>query len=519
VSALLASSCSVVKTKFPQKIYGLEHYFPIDGKVDFSAFRNVDAADVLMVDSLGKGKKSKKTRVRWAFLADDLNLYIAVEWHDDTLNNIYTLKDGPVDYDGVQIQFDDDGNGNIAEGEDARLLLSATEGGSLYVDQHNKASKYEADTIGNGYGKLKYYPEKKIYQAEFLLPVIPDSAGQDAKITHATRYNILIFDHVRYIRSSGFLGAIRPAERDSSSWPVLPVEPGCGYIHAGIPKNLPGLIVFVSDHEVPVGEIYTFSPSSGDVRRVTHLPGLFKDSVSLSHDRSKIVFHGTTEMKNYDSYEIYRIDIDGSHLVRLTDNNIFDAHPGWSPDDRRIVYASSREPGRISTIVMSEDGIELNNLTPAPFSDGDPDYLPDGRIIFNTNRFSRSPQLRIAVMNEDGTDVRQLTFRPGVSDHDPSGSKGKVYFERFMKDTYYATDIESAFAPWALVEIDLMSGNERIILSDRWANRIPVRAPGGQYIAYIKGVAHQEIRLIDLTARDHGRLLPEITHIRYFDWK
>jgi Tol biopolymer transport system component len=76
------------------------------------------------------------------------------------------------------------------------------------------------------------------------------------------------------------------------------------------------------------------------VRRVTRLPKLFKDNVSLSHDRTMIAFHGTEKRNDTKTYEIYTTDIDGSNLTQLTNNIILDGHPAWSLDchDFRKIY-------------------------------------------------------------------------------------------------------------------------------------------------------------------------------------
>ena len=90
--------------------------------------------------------------------------------------------------------------------------------------------------------------------------------------------------------------------------------------------------------------------------------------------------------------------MDGSGLTRLTNNSILDGHPGWSLDDSQIVYASFRPGGGSKLVLMSDDGTELEVLTPDGVSDNDPDFLADGRIVFKTDRFSTLPEVRIAVM-------------------------------------------------------------------------------------------------------------------------
>ncbi len=517
---IYTTACDRVTTSTsPITTQGLKHRFKIDGIIDFTGL-NVQETDVSMNPFIRSGSAIGQTHVRWAFVNDDQSIYFAIEWQDNTYNNRLDFSRPPSDVDGVQLQFDNDKNGTLDIDDDIRVIYAAPGQGSMYIDQHVTIDNgNDSDLIGNGFGQLHYNASTQRYQAEFIFPMLPDEEAEDANLFLSPPYNIIFFDHVNLASSSGSAGSIFPFSRNSSSWPVLPVSKGGIYTHPQLPNTLGGLIVFVSTHEEANGEIYTFDPATRVVKRITHLPGLQKDSVSLSHDRTKVAFHGGPGETDYNAYEIYTINIDGKNLKRLTNNATLDAHPGWSPDDSRIVYASRRKSGGIGLVVMSEDGSKINELTPSPYQDGDPDYLPDGRIVCTTLRFSKEPQIRIAVMNENGNNIRQLSYKGEVSDHDPVGNNEKVYFERFQKNTFWATDAETPFVPWALVEVDLNTGYERTLLLDRWNNRLPIPDPSGQYIAYIKGIAHTAIHLIDLLGKDRGRLIPDITHILYFDWK
>jgi Tol biopolymer transport system component len=43
------------------------------------------------------------------------------------------------------------------------------------------------------------------------------------------------------------------------------------------------------------------------------------------------------------NWEIYTMDGDGSHAVRLTANDVQDRFPIWSPDASQIAFGSQRE--------------------------------------------------------------------------------------------------------------------------------------------------------------------------------
>lgn len=39
------------------------------------------------------------------------------------------------------------------------------------------------------------------------------------------------------------------------------------------------------------------------------------------------------------------MNADGSHLRRLTHNSVYDNHPSWSPDGKRLVFTRASKNG------------------------------------------------------------------------------------------------------------------------------------------------------------------------------
>ena len=494
--------------------------YPIDGTVNLSAMSGVQSRQVSMRDYLGEGDEVNTITVRWALDNDDRHLYVALEWDDATHDNDFDLVAGPLVFDGVRLVFDEDGSGAHDIGEDSRTVIAASVN-SQYVDIHRVTpGQNETDAIGDGFAKLKYDAVGGMYSAEFLVTLSDDANGDDGPLTAGTRYNILIIEGLDLTQLTGNGGTVFADLVNSAAWPSLLLKTDPVTPHPRIPTGLSGMIVFLSDHEVaPNGEIYAFNPATGAVTRVTNQPNLFKDNISLSHDLTKVAFHGAASKTDYNAYEIYTIDTDGNNLTQLTNNGVLDGHPAWSPDDSRLVYASFRGGVGASLVIMSNAGVEIVDLTQGAFDDNDPEYTPDGRIVFKTGRFSTLPEVRIAVMNDDGSGVVQLTDVSPSSDHDPAGDDNHCLFERFPKNTHYATDVEAGFIGWAIVEVAVATSTERTLMADGWINWLPVYDPTSAYIAYLKGSGTTAAHLMTRDGAELGRLIPNMTHIRYIDWK
>lgn len=117
--------------------------------------------------------------------------------------------------------------------------------------------------------------------------------------------------------------------------------------------------------------------------------------------------------------DIYLINSDGTGTIRLTSEAGADINPAWSPDGRKIAFASDRAGNR-EIYVMNADGTDPLRLTNHDAADYGPAYSPDGKRIAFTSERDGNPE--IYVMNADGTNLSRLTNDPPASAMDPAWS-------------------------------------------------------------------------------------------------
>ena len=178
-------------------------------------------------------------------------------------------------------------------------------------------------------------------------------------------------------------------------------------------------IVFVSDrdghvmHGIPTYEIYVMDADGGNPQNLTNNPD--RDSQpSWSPDGKRIVFASDrdTDRDAPHNYEIYVMDADGGNQQRLTENRKNDWQPSWSPDGKRIAFYSDRKGDleNYEIYVMDADGGNQQRLTENRVNDGIPSWSPDSkRIAFYSNRDGNT---EIYVMDADGANPQNLTNNP-----------------------------------------------------------------------------------------------------------
>ncbi|MGF1503175.1 MAG: M28 family peptidase [Paracoccaceae bacterium] len=278
-------------------------------------------------------------------------------------------------------------------------------------------------------------------------------------------------------------------------------------------------MIFQSEREPdnPFYQMYLLDLTTGDVERVS--TGIGKTTCGWIHPSGERVLFASTqfdpeaELKmaaerdfrasgqtrryawDYDpTYEIVETDLATGTVTRLTDAEGYDAEGAYSPDGRRIVFASNRaayaadlseedaarlerDPSYFMDLyVMDADGSNLRQLTDAPGYDGGPFWSADGTQI-TWRRFSEDgARAEIYTMRADGTDERRITDL-GVMSWAP-------FFHPSGDYIVFATNLQG-FANFELYLVDSEGLREPVRVTDRAGfDGLATFAPGGDRISW-----------------------------------
>ena len=151
------------------------------------------------------------------------------------------------------------------------------------------------------------------------------------------------------------------------------------------------------------------------------LDGLWT-SVSCAPDGNGLVALGFPQEGHEGQFDLYAIREDGSEPVQLTDDEVVEHEPSWSPDGSQILFAAGESDLSQDVYVMNADGSDVRRLTDWGGLDFAPVWSPDGRwIAFASDRDATPAQrasnrsgeeiftgLSLYVMEPDGSNVTMV---------------------------------------------------------------------------------------------------------------
>ena len=206
--------------------------------------------------------------------------------------------------------------------------------------------------------------------------------------------------------------------------------------------------------------------------------------------------------------EIYAMRPDGSAMRRLTQNNVLDSHPDWSPDGERVVFVSTPDsnPGQSSRrpdiFVMNADGSEVRRLFQSSLYATHPSWSPDGRHIAFENYDPAVGESRVYVMDADGSNVRQIPSPAGPNywpEWSPDGTRILFLSSRPPRGS------------WTMYIVNADGTGERQLSDDSACLShvsVPKWTPDGSRIGYLCDSDQGSIYTVRADGTDRQLLIP-----------
>jgi len=186
-------------------------------------------------------------------------------------------------------------------------------------------------------------------------------------------------------------------------------------------------IVVIKRHEINPSHVYSyhkegFSPGGGlyaynlktkTLRELVNSAEGQINDCNISYDGKQILFSWKKSPK--EEFQVYRINVDGSGLLCLTDTSSSNINPCWLPDGG-FAFLSDRKPAyaycMTSTVPIlyraDKDGKKVNKLSSNYLNDFTPSVMDDGKIIYSRWEYVDRPAIPIQslwTINQDGTNV------------------------------------------------------------------------------------------------------------------
>jgi len=144
-------------------------------------------------------------------------------------------------------------------------------------------------------------------------------------------------------------------------------------------------------------------------------------NASWSSDGTRIAFVSSRKQPvaccvyPYPYMDIFTMNADGSSQARVTDDDVYDDGPDWSPDGSRIVFSRVTANGTLHLHTVRPDGTQLAPIATTTDYDQRPKWSPDGTHLAYSSRppgasFGAADwDYEIFVIEPDGTGFKRVT--------------------------------------------------------------------------------------------------------------
>jgi len=184
------------------------------------------------------------------------------------------------------------------------------------------------------------------------------------------------------------------------------------------------------------GGLYVYTAADDSLKQLVDSPQGEIIDVDVSYDGTEILFswkksgrnqsrYGLQDFAAEGTFQVYRIKADGTGLTQLTKGECNNFNACWLPDGR-IVFLSDRKPAfaycftTTSPILhrMGRDGQGVARISSSYLNDFTPSVLDDGRIVYSRWEYIDRPAIPIQslwAINPDGTNVSGVFGNRAIS--------------------------------------------------------------------------------------------------------
>lgn len=152
-------------------------------------------------------------------------------------------------------------------------------------------------------------------------------------------------------------------------------------------------------------EIFSCQRDGSGVRRLTNSPGI-DTNPAWSPSGQEIAFTSSRA----GSPQIYVMDVEGSNVRRVTFQGEYNDGAAWSADGTRLAYSTRMERNRFDIAVLDLVTLGSQRLTNGPGSNESPTFSPDGRRIAFASTRQGGTQV-YSIDARTGGSLEQLTFQ------------------------------------------------------------------------------------------------------------
>lgn len=216
-------------------------------------------------------------------------------------------------------------------------------------------------------------------------------------------------------------------DKEFKVWKIPNIPNGAEFYFSPDGQSLIGNAKFEDDSS---HQVYTLKIDGTDIKRINSIG---EDACSFYFpDGKKLIWTSTRDNidlpkgnwsnpKDYPTgAELYTSDLDGGNVVRLTNNQYYDAEVSVSPDGKKILFARQID-GKCDLWKMNSDGTGEHQITfTDDWQEGGAFYLNDNETILyrawlRENEGQRGTPMTIFTIKDDGTNLKQLTFDEGTN--------------------------------------------------------------------------------------------------------